>query len=402
MTALDSATAAIASVRRASAADRNSAMNFDVQMLPLAGLAAIADDWRALSAHAIEPNAFYEADFALAAAPLLGADIMAGLVWSRTPRQLVGLFPVRIDRARYGVPFAVLVNWTHAYAPLGTPLVDREMAEPVIAAWLDHVAGDVALPDLMLMRLLPETGPFATALASVLARHGCQQKSFDRHQRALLLPGDGRADYLQRTMSGKRQRNMRRRQRQLEELGAVAVVEAKGSDAIARGLDDFLTLEAKGWKGRAGTAAMNNAGVRRFMQQAITALGGEGKVLIHRLLVGGKPIAATIALKSGNAAWGWKVAYDEQYAAYSPGVLLVGALTESILAEPAIVQADSCATSTDTMAGQLWAEQLALADRFFTAGPNAEISFALATRLEALRRAAIAAAKSARDHMRGR
>ena len=116
---------------------------------PLPGVAQLAG-------RAVEQNVFYDPGFALAAAPLLGADVRVGLVWSRAPRQLAGFFPVRIDRRRYGVPFAVTVGWTHPFAPLGTPLVDRDMAEPVIAAWLDHVAGDAALPDLMLLPLVAE------------------------------------------------------------------------------------------------------------------------------------------------------------------------------------------------------------------------------------------------------
>lgn len=402
MSGLDSATAAIASARRATAADRHSTMSFDVELRPLAELAGIAEDWRALAERALEPNVFYEPAFAFAAAPVLGSDVRAGLVWSRVPRQLVGFFPIRIDRRRYGVPFAVMLGWTHPFAPFGTPLVDRDMAEPAIAAWLDHVAQDVALPDLMLFRLIAEAGPFAAALAAVLARRGCEPKAFDRHQRALLLPGDSRADYFQRTMSGKRLRNLRRQRQRLEGLGAVTVAETRSGDALARGLDDFLALEAAGWKGRAGTATLQNEDVRRFLQQAVLALGSEDKVLTHRLIVDGKAIAATITLKSGNAAWGWKVAYDEAYAEYSPGVLTVAALTESILADPAIVQADSCTTSTDTMAPMLWNERLAMADWLVTADARGEFSFALASRLESLRRTAIAAAKSARDHIRGR
>jgi hypothetical protein len=66
------------------------------------------------------------------------------------------------------------------------------------------------------------------------------------------------------------------------------------------------------------------------------------------------------------------------------------------------MQADSCATATDTMAAQLWSERLPMADWLFTAAAGADFSIGLASRLEALRRAAIAAAKSARDHLRRR
>ena len=390
--------AAIASARRASAADRHSAMNFDVELRPLKDLAAITEDWRALSAHAVEQNVFYDPGFALAAAPLFGADVLVGLVWTRMPRQLKGLFPVRIARHRYGFPLAVAIGWTHPYAPLGTPLVDRDMVEPVIAAWLDHVAQDPTLPNLMLMPLIAQAGPVATTLADILARRGCASACFGRHQRALFLPGEHRADYFQRTMSGKQLRKMRQRRRRLQQLGAAV----EKAETPAHGLDNFLQLEAAGWKGRAGTAILQNEGLRDFIEQAITALGREGKVLIHCLRAEGKVIASAIVLKSGHSAWGWKVSYDEAYADYSPGVLAVAAVTDTLLADRTITQADSSAVAGDSVASQLWRECLAIEDRLFAVARGADFSFGLAFRVEALRRRVRAAAESARDRLRRR
>jgi hypothetical protein len=251
------------------------------------------------------------------------------------------------------------------------------------------------------MPLLHEDGIFGTALADALSRRGCQATAFDRHQRPLLAPVANRTDYFQRTMGGRRFRHFRRRQRRLEELGGVRLEQLRDTKAVAGGLDDFFRIEACGWKGRAGTAAAQNDDVRRFMHSAVTALSAEDKVVMERLSAGGKTIAAAIALKSGDCAWGWKVAYDEAFADYSPGILAVAGLTETLLADPGVTQADSCASVNDTMAPQLWAESLSIADWLFTAAPG-EFSFAIASRLEALRRTAFTAAKSARDHLRRR
>ncbi len=399
MTALNNATTAIVSARRACAADRHSTA-FEVETRPLAALGSLIEPWRQLAANTLDPNVFYEPAFALAAAPVLGANAIAGLVWTAgEPRMLAGIFPMRIERHRYGVPVPVLVAWTHPYGPWGTPLVHRDMAEPVITAWLDHVAGDASLPDVVLLRLFDEQGPFAAALASVLARRGCEAKSLDRHQRALLAPGDNRARYLERTLPAKRLKEMRRKRRRLEELGTLSVEQVSDGPELARGLDDFLRLEASGWKGRAGTAALNNAKILQFMQQAVKALGREGKVLMHRLVLDGNAISASITLKSGNAAWGWKIAYDETFAAYSPGMMLLGAVTEGLLADKTIVRVDSCAVSGHNMINRAWGERLAVADCLITAGEDTGYSYALASRLEVLRRAAIATAKSLRDQI---
>ena len=124
---------------------------------------------------ALEPNVFYEPAFALAAAPVFGRDAGAMLVWSGTePRRLLGFFPARVETRRYGVNLPVLVGWTHPYAPLGVPLVEREAAEPIIAAWLAHLAADATLPGLLLLPYLPVDSPFAAALEAIGGARRCR------------------------------------------------------------------------------------------------------------------------------------------------------------------------------------------------------------------------------------
>src|SRR5262245_41372521 len=146
---------------------------FRVEWRPLRELASIEADWRDLAARALEPNIFYEPAFALAAQPVFGQGVGAGLVWSRgRSARLLGLFPARTERRRFGVPLPVLTGWTHPFAPLGTPLIDRTAASAVIDAWFDHLAGQSTLPRLLLLPLLPDEGALARAFDEVVARRG--------------------------------------------------------------------------------------------------------------------------------------------------------------------------------------------------------------------------------------
>ena len=262
-----------------------------------------------MASRALEPNVFYDPGFALAAAPVFGADAGAVLAWSKAG-QLIGLFPVRIER-RYGV-MAALTGWTHPYAPFGVPLIDREEAEAAIGAFFDHVEGDAALPKLVMWPLLARDGAFAAALARVLARRGGQAAEFGAHARALLAPAD-RATYLDH-IAHKKTKELRRQRRRLEEKGAVTFSSAHDPAAIAPALADYLMLEASGWKGRAGTAARQNGEVLLFVQGAIAALAADGRVRIDRLTRGHTPLAASITLRAGEARWFWKIAYAEDAA----------------------------------------------------------------------------------------
>ena len=88
--------------------------------------------------------------------------------------------------------------------------------------------------------------------------------------------------------------------------------------AVARALDDFLALEAGGWKGRAGTAARGSMPRSQpFMNAAVAALAAEGKAQIDRLFVGRQSDRRhRHAAQRRHRAWFWKIAYDEGFARY--------------------------------------------------------------------------------------
>lgn len=401
MIALDSAASVIAGVRRAAEAERAADAELTTEWQPLSKLGSIVDAWRTLAAHALEPNVFYDPAFALNALPVFGHDAGAVLVWSTTtPRRLLGLFPARIEKRRYGVPMPVLTGWTHPYAPLGTPLVEPHMAEPVIAAWLRHLADDPQMPRLLLLPYCPTHGGFANALHGALTQAALPSADFDPRQRAVLVRDDRDHDYLDRAFGKKKLKELARQRRRLGDHGPVAFSVASGRDDIGAAINEFLALEAAGWKGRSGTAAVQQADIRAFLHGAARALARTGNALVVRLTVGHKLVAGGILLVNGDTAWFWKIAYDEAHAASSPGVLLAAAVTESLLADVSIARTDSCASADHSMLDKMWRDRLAFTDKLIGLRPDA--AFTTAVRLEKLRRSAIAAAKSTRDLLRRR
>jgi CelD/BcsL family acetyltransferase involved in cellulose biosynthesis len=361
-------------------------------------LDAILHEWRDLSRRALEPNVFYDPAFALAAEPVFGANLGAVLVWSHDDRdRLIGFFPAQVER-RYGI-VTTLTGWTHPYAPLGTPLVDRHEADAAIVAFLDHVEANARLPKLILLPMVAE-GPFTAALVRVIERHGGAMEPFGTHARALLAPATERLNYLDNALGAKKLKELRRQRRRLLDKGQLKTVVAREPEEMHRALTEYLELEAAGWKGRAGSAAIQNGGVRTFIQQAILALAADHRAEIHRIMQNNHPLATAIALRSGDTAWFWKIAYDEEFARYSPGVQMTLDLSEALLADPAIARVDSCATEGHPMIDHLWRERLELSD-FLIAPSAASLSqFGIARHLESLRRSLISTAKTLRDGLR--
>jgi CelD/BcsL family acetyltransferase involved in cellulose biosynthesis len=393
-----STVSAIASARRAAVADRYAANSLAVEWRDLSELKPIAQEWRELAAHALEPNIFYEPAFALPAAKIFGRDAGALLIWSGTsPRKLLGFFPGRIEPRRYGLKLPVLVGWTHAYAPLGTPLVEREAAEPVIAAWLAHLADNPELPGFVLLPLLPTDGPFAAALDAIVRRAQMPVADFNIHQRAQLVPDDDRLFYVERTLGQRRHKELRRYVRRLGDVGALLFTTATEPENVAASIEDFFKLETRGWKGKAGTAAALHDDIRAFITAAVDGLAAEGKVAVNRIFIDGRAIAVTITLRSADTAWFWKIVYDEKFARHSPGVVLTFAVTEDLVEDPTLVRTDSCATAKHPMIDHIWRERLTLCDRLIAVRPP--VSFSALRRMEMLRNAAIVAAKAMRAQM---
>jgi CelD/BcsL family acetyltransferase involved in cellulose biosynthesis len=398
MTAKTSTVSAIASARRAAVADRYAANALAVEWRNLSELEPIVDEWRELAARALEPNVFYEPAFAQEAAKIFGGDAGALLVWSGTsPRKLLGFFPGRVEPRRYGLKLPVLVGWTHPYAPLGTPLVEREAAEPVIGAWLAHLADDPELPGLVLLPFLPADGPFATALDAIVRRAQMPVADFNLHQRAQLVPDDDRLFYVERTLGQHRHKELRRYVRRLGDIGALLFTTATEPEPVAGAIEDFFKLESRGWKGKAGTAAVLDDDVHGFITAAVAGLAAEGKVAVNRIFIDGRAIAITITLRSADTAWFWKTVYDEKFAQYSPGVVLTFAVTEDLVEDTTLLRTDSCATANHPMIDHIWRERLTLTDRLIAVRPLA--SFSAVRRMEMLRNTAIAAAKALRAQM---
>src|SRR5258705_3670122 len=292
--------------------------------------------------------------------------------------------------------------WTHPYAPLAPPLTDSDCTEAAVTAWLDHVAADPTLPKLLLMPYLPAEGGVDTAVDAALAHCDGRSRHFAPHKRAMLAPQDNRAGYLDRAMGAKKRKELRRQRKRLADTGALTSTTTSEAAAITPALADFLSLEAAGWKGRAGTAAQANHDISRFVEQAVAALAAEGKASVARLALDERAIAVIVTLRSGDAAWCWKIAYDEAFSRSSPGVQLLLDVTEAMLADPGIACADSCATADHPMIDHIWRERLTLADRLLCASPAKSFRFTLGCALETARRAAVDGAKRLRDFIRRR
>jgi len=259
---------------------------------------------------------------------------------------------------------------------------------------LDRIAGDPQLPKIIALDAIGTDGPTYEALMRVLAHRGsvpCILEEFRRPKLASDL--DGKA-YLAEALSGSSRKKLRQHRRKLSERGDLAFVIASEPAAVRRALEEFLVMEAKGWKGQQGTALLSDSTDAAFMRGAVSALAELGCASIHSLYLDGKPVSMQIVARCGAAAFTWKTAYDETLREFSPGMLLLEDYTAAFLADKSIAFVDSCSLD-DSGYMSAWVERQPVADLWIDARQGGSLTFRVLSGLQKNYRNLRAAAKSA-------
>jgi CelD/BcsL family acetyltransferase involved in cellulose biosynthesis len=317
--------------------------------------------WADLAARAIEPNPFFHPAWARAVARHAEgkSGARALLAWDTPARtRLIGLLPVVSAWRALRLPIPVLVAW-QAYVPLTTPLFDRDRAglaaRGLIAAAAE--AGAMAL----LLPMLAEEGPAASALRGAIAEFNLAPYAFDRHRRARLNAAQDAETAIQ-ALGAKKVKELRRQRNRLADNGDVAFkIAAAGKDTVAA-LEAFLALEAAGWKGASGTALARKAGDSAFIRSAVQDMAASGAAEMATLSCGDAVVAAGILLRHLRRAYFYKIAYDESAAKTSPGVQLTLDITRRLCADAAIDDADSTAITGHPMIDHIWRSRLTISD----------------------------------------
>lgn len=317
-----------------------------------APLVAIPRDWdaawRDLARAAAEPNPFMESWFVRASAAHLPSPPGARLLTVRRGRELIGLVALHNAR-RYGrMQLAHVTNWLHYHAFLGTPLV-RAGAEALFwRTLLGTLDADRGARGFLHVNGLAADGPVLAGLRAVR-----RADIVHRVERATLASDLSPAAYYESHVRKKKRKEIARLRARLGELGVVACDRDGPPDDWA---DQFLALEASGWKGRAGSALGADPETRAFFREAIAGAARAGRLEMLRLTLDGRPIAMLVNFLTPPGGFSFKIAFDEDHARFSPGVL-IQLENLSILDRPAIAWMDSCAVEDHPMINSLWAER---------------------------------------------
>ena len=318
--------------------------------------AALLAEWEVLGSNATEPNPFAEAWYVmLGLGSLAGADDIRILAVRDPACGLAGILPLCI-RNHYGrLPVRHVENWLHGNAFLGTPLVKPGQEMRFWRTVLQTLDRSDWAPGFLHLVGLVEGGPVFQGLqraAAALGRECSVVLRQDRPQAETELSAEA---YLQRNLSAKRRSEYGRRRRNLAKLGHIELRELTNADELPGWCEDFLRLEQAGWKGEAGSALACSEGTSRFFREVMREAFARGSLHFIRLDLDGAPIAMQSSLVAPPGAFGFKACFDENFARFSPGLLLqIEGLT--LIDREDIHWEDSCAAADHPVAS-LWSER---------------------------------------------
>src|SRR5262249_28105510 len=136
-----------------------------------------------------------------------------------------------------------------------TPLVRAEYARESLEAFLRWLAADSRGCPLMELPLLAADGPFYRLLMDSFNQSGRFTQVEECYNRALFHPGQrDAAAYLQTALAGRRRKELKRQEKRLGETGRLEYRTLGPQGDAAAWVEDFLQLEASGWKGHEGSA----------------------------------------------------------------------------------------------------------------------------------------------------
>lgn len=322
-----------------------------------ADLTPMVESWGNLAAHAETPNVFYAPAFFQSAVDSFAQDEHWRLTLIRNAKtdQLVAFFPFVRKRGILGL--RLLSLWVNEFSFLTSPLIRSGDEAATFQCLFAHLRNlDEHFDAIEFPKLLAE-GASHEALLTYLRSHLHESFTCDHYCRADFPAGYQLEEYLKQTIRGHHLREYRRQERKLNEMGQLELRSSRDPHFASCWADWYLQLEAAGWKGEEGTALGESKSQTAFFQQLIHEGSCAGNTEMVGLFLNGEPIAISCLLFLGRGAYTYKIAYDESYRKYSPGILLMLKIMQRFLSSEEHDWIDSCAVPDHPMINRLWKDR---------------------------------------------
>jgi CelD/BcsL family acetyltransferase involved in cellulose biosynthesis len=281
-----------------------------------AALAELEPEWDALADEAESP--FLRHGWLSAWWSAFGAGRPA-VYTARSDGRLVALLPLVVTNS-------ILRSPTNAHTPVFTPL-GREDAVFELASTV--FASNVGS---LIVGRIPRDDARRDALARA-SRAAGRVTWWEPGQSSPIVETNGDFERYHAELSRHTRRELARLRRKLEaEHGVVRVRPFAEPVELEQELRAGFELEARGWKGRRGTAIVSRPDTSAFYRAVALDLARRGELRLSTLEADGRLIAFDLCVLAYGSAWILKGAFDESFRRYAPGLVLLLAEIERAFA----------------------------------------------------------------------
>jgi hypothetical protein len=159
---------------------------------------------------------------------------------------------------------------------------------------------------------------------------------------------------IESTLGKETRRQLHKRRRRLEDhLGGEARIVDRSDDVA---IEAFLRLEASGWKGREESAYASDPLKAQWFRSMCGGFAALGQLHLLCLQVDDRIVAIQCCVRRGSDAFFFRVAHDDEFSAYGPGVL-VQVLGVEHLDTIGVEMVDSCADSGNSFLATLYPDR---------------------------------------------
>jgi len=155
--------------------------------------------------------------------------------------------------------------------------------------------------------------------------------------------------------SRNRRKKLNKTRRRLGERGQVSIEIVDGAAEVEEAYTQMLDLDATSWKGRQGDAIRERPQARRFYDSIVQWATEVGILRMAVLRLDERIVAADLLLESHGVVWAICGAYDEDYARYGPGILLIDGEVQWAIRQHAS-RFEFCGTEADYKL--IWADRV--------------------------------------------
>ena len=256
------------------------------------------------------------------------------------------------------LPVAYFESWQTPLTPSGLPAVAPGAADAV-----NDMLANIECP--ILFRNLPDNHPVTAALLA----HATHHHTLHHWQRSGLHLDGTFDNWFTSNFDPKRRKEFKRLRNRLSEQGTFLVRKLAPDGEIDGFIKGFLALEQSGWKGKRGTAVAKIKNLPEALAAGLKAMHAHGRLRFWEFSVDGKVLASLFALVDGGEATLGKIAHDEAWGKFSPGVLIILEATQDLFAEEGLCLADSNAMPGHPMIDRIWRDRIPARD-VLVAGPQ--------------------------------